>query len=750
MKKIIKLTLVISFLFSLTLLNVPANAKSSASRHLNLGAGKVTPELQATMDALAPGEMATAIVTMRDQADLSKIPGANRAARLEGVIRALQAQADASQRQIQAFLTVSHAQGKVSQFTSFWVFNGLSVTATGEVFQELAARTDVFSITPDEVQIVPASPLALNPPETNLSVINAPALWDLGRYGQGVVVANTDTGVDVTHPDLSAQWRGGTNGWFDPYGEHPTTPTDLDGHGTWTMGVMVGRDAGGTSIGVAPQAQWIAVKIFNDQGSATATAIHQGFQWLLDPDGDPNTADAPHVVNNSWTYAYPGCYLEFELDLHSLRAAGILPVFAAGNGGPDPGTSYSPANNPSAFAVGGTYDSDQIYGYSSRGPSSCGEPTSIFPELVAPAVAIHTTDLLNGYYDASGTSLAAPHVAGGLALLLNAFPNLLAADQEAALINSALDLGPMGPDNAFGYGRLDVFTAYQWLMNAPTPTPTPTPTATPGTSVNLALNKLVMVSSFQDSSHNGGMAVDGDLTTFWKTAKAVGRNKLPSEWITIDLGSSMSIGQVILEWDGNYATSYAIYVSEDSSTWGTVYSTATGDGGKDIIAFGPTSARYVRMESTAWIDSSLRNWLREFEVYTGGGPAPTATPAPTPTATPGGGMTMHVGDLDGSSNPGSRNRWDATVTITVHDASENSVLGATVNGTWSDGASGSGACTTNNDGLCSITKGNVKSNASTVTFTVDSVALSTYSYLATANHDPDGDSDGTTITVLKP
>ena len=119
--------------------------------------------------------------------------------------------------------------------------------------------------------------------------------------------------------------------------------------GPW--GVMVGRDAGGSSVGVAPDAKWIAVKIFNDQGRATSTAIDQGFQWLLDPDGDRATADAPDVVNDSWTMSASGCLLDFQPDLASLRAVGILPVFAAGNYGPLSGSSASPANNPEAFAI---------------------------------------------------------------------------------------------------------------------------------------------------------------------------------------------------------------------------------------------------------------------------------------------------------------------------------------------------------------------------------------------------------------
>ena len=300
-------------------------------------------------------------------------------------------------------------------------------------------------------------------PEPNVSLVNAPALWSLGYRGSGVVVANMDTGVDVSHPDLSTRWRGGADSWYDPNGEHPTTPTDVNGHGTATMGVTVGGDAGGTGIGIAPEAQWIAVKIFNDHGYATTSGIHQGFQWLLDPDHNPNTPDAPNVVNNSWSLSNPGCNLDFEQDLTSLRAAGILPLFAAGNYGPGPSTSASPANNPEAFAVGATDNSDVIYSGSSRGPSACGEASTTFPELVAPGVNILSSDLYGLYARWTGTSVSAPHAAGVLALLLGAFPDASAERQAAALEGGALDLGAAGPDNTYGYGRLDALAAYGWL-----------------------------------------------------------------------------------------------------------------------------------------------------------------------------------------------------------------------------------------------------------------------------------------------
>jgi subtilisin family serine protease len=411
--------------------------------------------------------MSSVIVTLREQADVRATAHGKRPARLRATIEALQATADRTQGGLIALLKARQHQGRVADFLPMWVFNGLAVTATPGVIDELARRPEVQSISPDGAMHAPAPSVASSTPEANITLVNAPALWDLGLRGQGVVVASMDTGVDVNHVDLSPRWRGGTNSWYDPNGQHPTTPTDVSGHGTATMGVMVGGDAGGTAIGIAPEAKWIAVKIFNDSGSATTSRIHQGFQWLLDPDHDPSTPDAPNVVNNSWDFAQPGCNLEFQLDLRSLRAAGILPVFAAGNSGPNSSTSFSPANNPEAFAVGATDGSDAIYSGSSRGPSACGEAQTTFPELVAPGVNIRSSDLFGGYATGTGTSLSAPHVAGALALLLGAFPDALADQQASALQSGAVDLGASGPDNSYGYGRLDALAAYNWLGTHP-------------------------------------------------------------------------------------------------------------------------------------------------------------------------------------------------------------------------------------------------------------------------------------------
>jgi subtilisin family serine protease/uncharacterized membrane protein len=422
------------------------------------------------------------IVVLKRQARLPSARSASRSARRAAIIRALRDTADAHQAPLLALLARRKAQGLVDRVRPFWIVNGFELVAAPSVIVELAASPSVQEIRANATIAAPPAPAgaAAAPPEPNVALVNAPALRERGHDGHGVVVASMDTGVDATHPDLAARWRGGTNSWYDPNGQHPTTPTDVSGHGTWTTGIMVAGGTGGTAVGVAPGARWIAAKIFDDRGVATTARIHAAFQWLLDPDGTPSTDDAPNVVNNSWNMTAAGCQLEFQLDVHALRAADILPVFSAGNHGPGAATSVSPANNPEAFAVGGTDMSDAIDPSSSRGPSACGQ--AAYPSLTAPGVDVRTTDLYGSYITQTGTSLAAPHVAGALALLIDALPNLSAEEQESALRSGAVDLGAPGADNVFGSGRLDALAAFNWASAAPDFTVS----ATPGSASTLA------------------------------------------------------------------------------------------------------------------------------------------------------------------------------------------------------------------------------------------------------------------------
>ncbi len=430
---------------------------------LPVGAGGLDPALEAALPSLGPDGEIPVIVTLKDKVDVSLFEKEkDRGVRRASMVAALKKKATESQRPLNSFLKGKGARKVVS----LWGINGIAATVTPAVVRELAARAEV-----DEVRLdgtVPAPVTATGttaPPEWNLYTVNAPALWDLGHTGTGVVVAGMDTGVDARHADLAASWRGGTNSWFDPSGEHGE-PYDRSGHGTQTMGIMVGGSAGGTAIGVAPGARWIAVKIYNDAGVASLSGIHQGFQWLLDPDGNPVTNDLPDVVNGSWGLenAVDGCVPEFENDINLLKAAGIAVAFSAGNSGPSPATSVSPANYPGSFAVGAVDEFNTIAGFSSRGPSACDG--GIYPEVAAPGVNIRTADLTFGgvfptsYSTVSGTSFAAPHVAGTMALLLGAFPGLPVAELESALTASAVDFGWAGADNDYGYGLIDALAAH--------------------------------------------------------------------------------------------------------------------------------------------------------------------------------------------------------------------------------------------------------------------------------------------------
>ncbi|HXU94318.1 MAG TPA: Ig-like domain-containing protein [Gallionella sp.] len=424
----------------------------------------IDAELETELGGHAATDEFHVIVSLSDKVDYRLFQVLDRRHRDTRLFKALKDKSVVTQAEHKAFLQKRGGH----HIHELLTINGIAVTARADVIRELASHPGVESIRADSVLQAPAvsfgSPAL---PQWNLGAVHAQDLWALNHNGTGVVVANMDTGVDPNHPDLAGKWRGGNNSWYDPHGEH-AAPFDSSGHGTQTMGIMVGGDVSGTPIGVAPGSSWIAAKIFNDAGKARLSDIHLAFQWMLDPDGNPTTVDAPDVVNASWGVvgAAGQCISEFSADIAALKAAGIAVTFAAGDHGAAPASSLSPANDPQGFASGAV---DMLLGiapFSSRGPSACDG--GVFPKMVAPGVNINTADLSSGglplYVTVSGTSYAAPHTAGVMALLINAFPNATVSELESALTQSAQDLGVAGPDNSYGYGLVDALAAYQMLL----------------------------------------------------------------------------------------------------------------------------------------------------------------------------------------------------------------------------------------------------------------------------------------------
>jgi bacillopeptidase F len=428
----------------------------------SLHARIIGPRLQSTLKSISPDDKIPLIITFADKVDFKLFDQKNKNIRRTELIKSLKSKAEYSQRSIKAYLK---SKG-IGQVKPLWIINGISVSLQAGIIAELIDNPEIENIRLDDRIREPKTVRAvLAAPEWNLNAVNAPGVWDLGHTGEGAVVAVMDTGVDLDHPDLGDKWRGGSNSWFDPNGEH-NTPYDKNGHGTQVMGVIVGGDSGGTAIGMAPGAKWIAVKIFDDMGEATYSDIHSGFQWLLDPDGIPATDDAPDVVNNSWNFIDTDlCLLEFRADIQALHTAGISVVFSAGNEGPSLNSSVSPSNYPESFAVGAVNNTLGIAGFSSRGPSACDG--TIYPQVVAPGVSIRTSDLTmgggfpNSYATLSGTSYAAPHVTGAAALLISAFDGITAFEIEEVLKQSTKHT----PDNNYGYGLIDVLSAYNILIN---------------------------------------------------------------------------------------------------------------------------------------------------------------------------------------------------------------------------------------------------------------------------------------------
>ena len=301
-------------------------------------AGVISGDLQAALQAAGPEQEIPVIITLHDTLDLNQPQEGDRSLQRQALVTSLQHHAVTSEKPVQEFLSRNQAKGMVS----LWLINGLAVTLKAEVIHELQWLPEVAGIKLDlVVPLAKETPAATAKAGWNLRAINAPRMWKLGYQGQGVVVAQYGLRRGPRAQGAQIQVARWPTVGLIPMARHDS-PFDSSGHGTQTLGLIVAGKADGTAIGVAPRAQWIAVKIFDDAGVATLSGIHQGYQWLLDPDGNPATDDAPHIVNNSWGLEDQAdqCIDEFEQDIRALRRAGIAVVFAAGNDGPNNGKPY--------------------------------------------------------------------------------------------------------------------------------------------------------------------------------------------------------------------------------------------------------------------------------------------------------------------------------------------------------------------------------------------------------------------------
>ncbi|MBC7885447.1 MAG: S8 family serine peptidase [Saprospiraceae bacterium] len=447
------------------------------------------------------------VVILNEQADVSAVSLIRgKEKKTEFVYRNLLNVAEKSQSEVIDFLNAQNIP-----FRSYYIVNMIALKADFDLIEKIATLGTVKEIIED-------GNFMINEPksdrisqgsrsiEWNLSKINAPAVWALGYTGQNVVIGGQDTGYKWDHNALKNKYRGWNGSsanfnynWHDAIHEDnplsPGTnscgfdspePCDDHNHGTHTMGTMVGDDGGSNQIGVAPGSKWIGCRNM-ENGYGTLSTYVECFEWFLapygpHPDSLANPSKMPHVINNSWGCpTEEGCntsnFATMELALNNLRNAGCVIVVSAGNAG----SSCSTVNDPPAifsgsFSVGSTTSTDAISSFSSRGPVIVDGSNRLKPNIAAPGSSVRSSIKNGDYASFSGTSMAGPHIAGLVALLISANPQLAGEvdliediiEQTSLHITSSQECGGVTgsaiPNNTFGYGRADALAAVNMAL----------------------------------------------------------------------------------------------------------------------------------------------------------------------------------------------------------------------------------------------------------------------------------------------
>lgn len=470
----------------------------------NLNAANVATALYQALEQKPDQQYFHILVSLKSQVDLSswqqgELRGSSsRDQQVASLITALQSKAAATQPRLVNWMQATNGVEKNSVKT-YWIANIIELKATAAFIAELSNNQEVDWIEPFPEMAIESYRSAPAPPplspggiEPGLNAINARALWRLGYTGYGRKVLIVDSGQEYEHPALRTQFAYNYGSQSSTY--RSSILGDLCGeHGTAVAAVAVGLDRlTRDTVGAAFNALWMGGpaafrnpttnEICPLEGISTSTI--EVLQWALNPDGNTLTSsDIPDVVNNSWGNSNNAdeCRSAFRNVVQSLDAAGIAVVFAAGNRGPDPSTVNLPGGlnldlvvPMSIGSINGNTTNYPISDFSSRGPTVCGRDGSflIKPEMVAPGERVRTATLQGGYSTVDGTSFSAPYVSGAILLLKEAFPTLSGKQLGLALYNSARDLGPVGEDNDYGRGLIDVGAAYNWLISQgfqPTP-----------------------------------------------------------------------------------------------------------------------------------------------------------------------------------------------------------------------------------------------------------------------------------------
>jgi serine protease AprX len=480
---------------------------------------KINPDL---MVGVANGGVEECLIILKDQGDVSAAQAIyGKAAKGQYVYETLNAHSNRTQKEVRAVL-----DQKGQAYKAFWVVNAIWTVANLQTLSEIAALESVdhieanpvwkMKLAPqDDTQTSTSTVSERNTPISwGLTKIKADSVWMMGHTGVGAIVGGQDTGYEWNHPAIKPKYRGWNGStvdhnynWHDAIhaligsganscGLNLMAPCDDNSHGTHTAGTMVGGVNTDSIIGVAPGAKWIGCRNM-EEGDGTPATYIECFEWFIMPtnlaNGLPNAAMAPHVINNSWGCpTTEGCnsgnFDTMDSVVTNVRNAGIVVVVSAGNSG----SACSTVNAPAAiyqdsYSVGATQSTDVIATFSSRGPVNVFG-SRMKPNISAPGVAILSCIGADnnatgyGYASYQGTSMAGPHVAGMVALMISARPALAGnVSLIETIINTTAvklfasspfcgsDNATSTPNNVYGNGRINAKAAVDMALTVVLP-----------------------------------------------------------------------------------------------------------------------------------------------------------------------------------------------------------------------------------------------------------------------------------------
>jgi subtilisin len=689
---------------------------------------------------------------------------------------------------VEAF-RLAQAQGGQVGHVYTAVLNGFSFHGSDAAAAALARNPLVLNVVPNRAVHAFAQTLPAGVRRIDASHPSAPDAHDQGFTGSGIRIAILDTGIDLDHGDLGSKIEASLEKNCMGVGR----PDDGHGHGTHVAGTAAAVDNTIGVIGVASHATLVPVKVLDDTGSGSWETVICGINHVT------ANADFIKVANMSLgdSGSVTGCG---DGGLHQAIcesvAAGVVYTVAAGNSKIN-ASNFIPAAYPEVITVSASSDYDGepggaggclfIFGLGQQ----CDDTFAKFSnfgsivDVIAPGVQVYSADKNNTYSNKSGTSMAAPHVAGVVALVRAANPSLTPSQIEDLLKatgecpNAAQNVGG-GNCSGQGTWTNDPDGIPEPLVNAlwaaeaaggggSNNSPPAAGNVSVGGNEDTVIGWLPVVSdpdvedtlscSILTNPSHGSAAVNPNCSAGTYTPNP-NYNGPDSFTYRVSDGSATADGTVTLTVQPVNDPPVANDDSYSIATGGTLNVAVPGVLGNDTDVDGPSLIAVLVAGPTNG-DAFTLNADGSFTYTHNGGPSTSdsftyATNDGTANSnvatvhiTIGSATTMHVGDIDGSksSQGGS---WTATVAITVHDSGHNPLAGAAVSGTWSNGATGSASCTTDTNGRCSVLKSGIPKRTSSVRFTVGNVTLSSLNYDSTGNHDPDSDSNGIFITVTKP